>query len=291
MGVLSLLIGLGGGALSVTLGRAAHRSGAGARLRGLGDRSGWRLPGRVRTWLARGLEDAAIDLEPEGACELLLGAVAAAVMLTLAIAPGVVVPAALATIAAGPVALRLARTRAQQRFVAALPGGLEQVAAALRGGASIGDALEPLAGDGPLGPDVRRVRARAALGIGLAEALSTWPEERPVPAVRAAAGALAVAATIGGRAAEALDGLAASLRERSGATAEARSLSAQARLSAVVVGGAPLAYLVFGAIADPGSADALVSSGPGRVCLVAGLACEGLAALWMRRIVRAGTSG
>ncbi len=136
---------------------------------------------------------------------------------------------------------------------------------------------------------MRRIRARAALGLGLAGSLATWPEERPVPAVRAAAGALAVAATIGGRAAAALDGLAASLRERLGATAEARSLSAQARLSAVVVGGAPLAYLLFGAIADPGSAEALVSTGPGRVCLVAGLTCEGLAAMWMRRIVRAGT--
>jgi tight adherence protein B len=286
--MLTLLAALGGGTTSVALARAARRVQAGRRVRGLAGRSAWRLPARPRAWLAGALADAAIDLEPEGACELVIGAAVGSTLFALAIAPGLALPVAVAAIAAGPLALRVARHRAQQRFVAALPGGLEQVAAALRGGASIADALAPLAASGPLAPDVRRVRARASLGVGLADALAAWPEERPVSAVRAAAGALAVATTVGGRSADALDGLAASLRERLGADAEARSLSAQARLSAIVVGGAPLAYLAFSAIADPASIDALVGTGAGRVCLVAGLCCEGLAALWMRHIVRGG---
>lgn len=286
--MLTVLVALGGGTTSVALARAARRVQAGRRVRGLAGRSAWRLPARPRAWLAGALADAAIDLEPEGACELVIGAAVGSTLFALAIAPGLALPVALASIAAGPLALRVARHRAQQRFVAALPGGLEQVAAALRGGASIADALAPLAVSGPLAPDVRRVRARASLGVGLADALAAWPEERPVSAVRAAAGALAVATTVGGRSADALDGLAASLRERLGADAEARSLSAQARLSAIVVGGAPLAYLAFSAIADPASIDALVGTGAGRVCLVAGLSCEGIAALWMRHIVGGG---
>jgi Flp pilus assembly protein TadB len=63
-------------------------------------------------------------------------------------------------------------------------------------------------------------------------------------------------------------------------------LSAQTRLSAVVVGAAPLGYLAFSALVDPRSLGVLVGTGVGRVCLVVGLALEGLAALWMRRIVR-----
>ena len=288
MAVTTVLVAVGGGALSAALGRAAQRSRGGRWARDLGEHPRWRLPTRPRAWLGRALADADVDVEPEGACELGLGAVAASAMVALAIAPGLAVPAALGVVAAGPVALRIARTRGQQRFVAALPGGLEQVAAALRGGASIGDALESLAVVSPLAPDFSRVRARAALGGGLADALAGWPEERPVPAVRATAGALAVAASLGGRSADALDGLAASLRDRLGAVAEARSLSAQARLSAVVVGGAPVAYLAFSAIADPTSVDALVGSRAGLVCLIAGLTCEVLAAFWMRRIVAAG---
>ena len=109
--------------------------------------------------------------------------------------------------------------------------------------------------------------------------------ERDIGDVRAVAGALAVAETLGGRSAHALDGLAASLRDRIGAAAEARSLSAQARLSAIVVGASPLAYLVFSALVDPGSVGVLVGTGAGRVCLVVGLLLEAVAALWMRRIL------
>ena len=54
--------------------------------------------------------------------------------------------------------------------------------------------------------------------------------------VDASAGALALCASVGGRSADALDGLATSLRDRLAVGAEARALSSQARMSAMVVG-------------------------------------------------------
>jgi tight adherence protein B len=104
--------------------------------------------------------------------------------------------------------------------------------------------------------------------------------------VRAAAGAFAVASSLGGSAADAIDGLASSLRHRLDAVAEARALSSQARLSAMVVGAAPLGYLAFSSLVDPRSVGVLLGTGVGRVCLVVGLSLEGLAALWIRRILR-----
>jgi tight adherence protein B len=277
--------------LALVLARLARRIEGGARARGLGERSRWRVPGRLRTRLERALADAAVEVEPETAVEVAAMGVAAVVLLALAVAPGLVPVVAVLAVVAGPVGLRLARGRAERRFVAALPGGLEQVAAALRGGAAVGEALLVLGQSPALAADVQRVRARAELGLGLPDALAAWPRERPLPEVRAVAGSLAVASTLGGRAADALDGLAASLRERLGALAEARALSSQARLSAVVVGGAPIAYLAFSAVVDPSSVDVLVGTEIGRVCLVLGLGCEVLAALWMRRILRRGTAG
>ena len=47
-----------------------------------------------------------------------------------------------------------------------------------------------------------------------------------------------------------------------------------------------VAYLVFSALVDSGPVDALVGTGVGRVCLVLGLGCEALAAVWIRRILR-----
>ena len=230
------------------------------------------------------MPDLALDAEP--AVELWAGAVAAAGLVAAALSPGLVLPALLVTIAAAPASLWVLRTRAQRRYAAALPLALEQIAAHLRGGGTVGHGVAALAGgDGPLAGDVRRVQARADLGVGLADALAAWPVERDLRDVRAVAGALAVAETLGGRSAHALDGLAASLRDRIGAAAEARSLSAQARLSAVVVGASPLAYLVFSALVDPGSVGVLVGTGTGRVCLVVGLLLEVVAGLWMRRIL------
>jgi tight adherence protein B len=199
-------------------------------------------------------------------------------------------PTALGVLAMGPVGLRLARSRRERRFSAALPGALEQVAAELRGAGTVAAAVERLSlAGGAVAHDLHRVHVRTLLGLPLADALAGWPAEHDVPGVRAAAGALSVAASMGGRAAEAIDGLAASLRHRLDAAAEAHALSAQARLSAIVVGAAPLGYLAFSSLVDPRSVTALVATGVGRVCLVVGLGLEVVAAFWIRRILRSAT--
>ncbi|MSO79502.1 MAG: hypothetical protein EXQ79_07820 [Acidimicrobiia bacterium] len=283
----ALIVGLIGGVVALALVRSARRVEASQQARSLAGPRRWRLPPGARTWLIRALEDAALAFEPEAACELWIAGVFGVAIPTAALAPGLGVAAGIAALAAGPVALRVARGRARRRLVAALPGALEHIAAGLRGGATVDEAVDALgAGDGPLAPDLRRVRARASLGPGLADALRSWSAERNLSSVRAACGALSVAASVGGPAAGAIDGLAGSLRDRLGAVAEARALSSQARVSAIVVGGAPLAYLGFSAVADPKSLSLLVDTGAGRVCLVLGLAFEVLGVVLMRRIVR-----
>jgi tight adherence protein B len=284
--VLSVALAVAGPLVVAALVAAARRARATERARALGRSRRWRLPARLRAVVERALTDADLTLEPEAAVELWAGATAAAGLVAVALSPGLVPPALLVAFVGAPAALWVLRTRAHRRYASALPLALEQIAAHLRGGGTVSHGVAALAGgDGPLAGDLRRVQARADLGVGLADALAAWPAERDVGDVRAVAGALAVAETLGGRSAHALDGLAASLRDRIGAAAEARSLSAQARLSAVVVGVSPLAYLVFSALVDPGSVGLLVGTGAGRVCLVLGLLLEAAAALWMRRIL------
>ena len=106
--------------------------------------------------------------------------------------------------------------------------------------------------------------------------------------VDAAAGALALSTSVGGRAADALDGLAASLRERLAVAAEARALSAQARYSAWVIGVLPLGWLAVTTVADPRALSPLVTTDAGRVCVALGLALELLGAFWIRTILRGG---
>jgi tight adherence protein B len=284
--VLTASVALLGPLVVAALVTMARRTGATERARALGVRPRWRLSAGPRTRLERALTDADVGVEPEAAVEMWVGAGVGAGVLAAALSPGLVPPALVIVAAGGPVSLWVLGTRARRRYAAALPPALEQIAAHLRGGGTVAHGVSALAGeDGPLAADMRRVRTRAGLGVGLVDALAAWPAERDLVDVRAVAGALAVAESFGGRSAHALDGLASSLRDRLGAAAEARSLSAQARLSAVVVGASPLVYLVFSALVDPGSVGQLVGTGVGRVCLGLGLVLEAMAALWMRRIL------
>jgi len=183
----------------------------------------------------------------------------------------------------------LHRRRREAEVEAALPDLLERVAGDLRAGAAPLVALREAAGGADLpqtlAADLAVVVARAEEG-GLVPALAAWVEERPLPALAAVAAALEVAVSAGGPAAPALDGLVAGLRDRHDTAAEAAALSAQARLSAIVVGAAPVVSLALSLLADGRVAPTLIATARGRACLVGGVALEALAAVWMRRIVR-----
>ncbi|MFA5882610.1 MAG: type II secretion system F family protein [Acidimicrobiia bacterium] len=275
------------GGTAAVLGRRAWREPSRARLRAARVRSRWRLPVAVRRPLGRALHDAQLAVTPEDAVGMAITAVLVAGLLAAAFSVALAPVAALGVAVAGPVGLVLARGRGQRRFVAALPAFVELMSARLRSGHTVATALADAgARSDVVAPDVRGLLQRMELGEPLSGALAWWAEERRLDPVRAVAGSLAVATETGGAAADALEGLARSLRDQLGARAEAASLSAQARLSAFVVGLAPIAYVVFASAVDPHAASALVTSTTGRLCLVLGLALDALGALWMRRIAR-----
>ena len=283
--MLTIAVGCAGAVAAWMLARSARRMGATSRAGALRTRTP-AMPKAVRSFLAPRLEAADVALTPEAALQTWFLVVIVAALLGLAFAAVLAVPATGAALIAGPVGLHLARHRRDRRAAEAVPEVLERIAGEMRGGATARGAIENVAaGGGRLAADLTRVKTRVALGAHLTEALAAWPAERDVPGVRAAAGALALASDVGGPAADALDGLAASLRDRLGARAEARALSAQARLSAVVVGVLPLAYVLLSALIDPSSAARMYANPGGQVCLVAGLALEGAGAMWMRHLL------
>jgi tight adherence protein B len=283
----AVAVALLGTLASIRLALGARRAPVADRARRLRARRSLPIPRAVRRRLTAALARADVDLAPDDAVRLWLLATVVLAGLGAALTTVAAVPFGLAGLAGGPAALWWCRNRGDARAAAALPGALDRVAAGLRAGTTVGESLHELAGAaGPLGPDLRRLDARRSLGVGLADALDGWARERPLPGVRAVTGALALAIDVGGACSVALEGLGESLRAREAATKEARALSAQARVSALVVGSAPLAYLAFASAADPASLDRLLTTGPGRACLVAGLVLEALGAWWMHVLLR-----
>lgn len=287
MPLRALVVAVTGVGGAVALVRIARRFAIADRLRPTA--RGRTLPGVARRPLARALDDAALSATPEQAVEVWLLAAVIAALVGVGIAPVTSVVAVLGVIVGGPIALRTSRYRRERLVAAAVPATLERIGSELRAGGTVATAISGVAnGDGPLATDVARVETRMRLGAALPDALRAWARERRAVGVDVAAGALALSATVGGPAADALDGLASSLRDRLSVIAEARALSAQARYSAWVIGLAPVGYVVSTAVVDPRSVHTLIGTGPGRVCMVLGLGLELLGAIWMRAIVRAG---
>jgi tight adherence protein B len=183
-----------------------------------------------------------------------------------------------------------ARTSAR-RVVDGLPALLEDVARGVRAGSSLRQACaETVAAvGGPAAAGLAAAVVAAERGQPLAEAFAAWAATSAAPEERLAAGALALAASAGGPQARAVDGVAATLRERRAVTAEVYAQSAQARLSAIVIGVLPVLFLLWAVATDRRTAAFLVATPGGWACLGAGLGLELAGAAWMRRLLRGAT--
>ena len=258
---------------------------------GLGPRRRGRRRGGVAplAWLAARLEDAGVAVAPEVVwrCWVGGGALAGAASL-LAAGPGAAGLVA-GLVVAGPVlGWRLVRHRGAAVFEAALPAAVEAVAAGLRSGGSLRQALAGAtgAGHGPLACDLAAVVAATERGAGVVASLEGWAERRPLPGVRLVVAALCLGAETGGAAAQAVDGVAQTLRRRLATQAEARALATQARVSAVVIGAAPVVFCALSTATDPRSAAFLLRTPAGLALLATGLALDAAGALWMARLTR-----
>ena len=208
----------------------------------------------------------------------------------LAAGPGLAGVVVVGVAAGPPLVVRLRRGRADARLEQALPGALEAVARSLRSGASLRQAVEEAGtatgGGRVLTAELARAAAEAAQGASLVSALEGVAARRPLPGVRLGVAALCLGAETGGAQARAVDGVAATVRERLAVAAELRALSSQARISALVIGLAPLGFGAFAAATDPRTSQFLLHTPAGLALLVAGLVLDGLGWLWMQRLAR-----
>ena len=240
-------------------------------------------------WLPLRLADTGVTVDPATAWTAWVAAVtltgAAAALAAGAGAAVVLVTSAVS----GPwLAWRLHRHRGSALLEAALPAAVEAVAAALRSGASLRQAVAAAARatPGPLGDDLRAVAAAVERGAGVVPALEGWADRRPLPGVRLVVGALCLGVETGGATAQAVDGVAVTLRQRLAAQAEARALATQARVSAGVIAAAPLAFGLLSTATDRRASAFLLGTPAGLGLLAAGLALDAAGALWMARLTR-----
>jgi len=83
-----------------------------------------------------------------------------------------------------------------------------------------------------------------------------------------------------------LDQLSQTLRDRRAATAEVRSLTAQARLSGAILGLLPVGFFLFLSVTSRDDIAAAYHSSAGATAIVAGLVLDAVAFVWIRRLLR-----
>ena len=164
-----------------------------------------------------------------------------------------------------------------------LPLTMETIARILRSGTSPMLAVQEAAHTipGPVGCDLDQL-AIGAQRFGLRAAALAWGNRRPSAAL--AAHALVVALDAGHGTADALDAVAATLRDRTSVGREVRALASQAKLSAGVMAFTPLGFAVLLSGSDAGARAFLLHSPIGLACLGVGVSLDLLGYRWMRSI-------
>jgi tight adherence protein B len=192
-----------------------------------------------------------------------------------------------ALVGGAPIVVALVlRTRADAAYDATLASALDAAARGVRSGGSLPQAIAEASTSvrGGVARDLAHVVVAVERGRSFTDALAAWRAVRERPAVRLAVGALVLATQTGGPPARVIEDVAGAIRTRQQVALEAHALAAQARLSAIVVGVAPIGFMLVTCLTDRRNSHLLFGTPLGIACVIAGLTLDGIGAWWMHRM-------
>jgi tight adherence protein B len=175
-----------------------------------------------------------------------------------------------------------ARLRGEQ-----LADAVAALAAALRGGLSLSGSLAYARDEAepPMREDLARLVGRVDVGVPIIAALGEWADQLGSEDARLLVGVLDLHHRSGGDLPSVLDGVASTLRERRAAHREVRALTAQARLSGLILGTLPIGFFGFLMLTSRHEMLDAIATPLGRTAVGLGLALELAAFLWIRRLL------
>jgi len=162
------------------------------------------------------------------------------------------------------------------------------VAAAVRAGQSIAQAVDFAAAEArpPLEEAAREFLAARSVGAPLQPTLARFADRTDTDESRLLALVLGIHHRAGGDVAEALEEVSSTIRHRLGLRRELRALTAQGRISGVVLGALPAGFFLILTTTSRGQMQPVLRSLPGMAMVSMGLLLDSLAFLWIRRLLR-----
>ncbi len=209
-----------------------------------------------------------------------------ALVLTQNIIVGLVVLAI--CLLAGPALLDQRARQRQRKFTAQLPDMLNLLSGALRAGFSLMQAVDAVSQEieDPMGKEMRRVVTEARLGRDLEEALEDTAVRTGSADFAWAVMAIRIQREVGGNLAELLMTVAETMVQRERLRREVKSLTAEGRISAIVLGLLPPALAVAMYVINPDYMRPLFHDFTGQLALGLAIVMMIVGFLWMRQVVQ-----
>jgi tight adherence protein B len=162
--------------------------------------------------------------------------------------------------------------RRQKKFVAHFADGMDIIVRGVRTGLPLGDCLKIIAHESPdpLGAEFRRVVEAEGLGVPIEVCLEQMYERIPISEVNFFATVLNIQKTTGGNLGESLSNLSAVLRSRKILAEKIKALSAEAKMSAIIIGSLPVVVMLLISIMSPEYMNELYTTERGQTNLMIG---------------------
>jgi tight adherence protein B len=176
----------------------------------------------------------------------------------------------------------------QTMFLAQLPDTLQLMAGSLQAGYGFMQALDTLVKESPqpTATEFSRVLTEARLGMPVDEALDGMADRVGGEDFRWVVLAINIQRQVGGNLAALLTTVASTLREREMVRRLIKTLSAEGRLSAVILTILPFALAGYIALVNPEYLHALTSETVGKFMIGGALFMVGVGILWMRKLIK-----
>ena len=183
--------------------------------------------------------------------------------------------------------LNFAINRRQKKFINHFADGMDIIVRGVRTGLPLGDCLKIIAHESPdpLGEEFRRVVEGESIGIPLEVCLEQMYERMPISEVNFFATVLNIQKTTGGNLGESLDNLSGVLRGRKILAQKIKSLSAEAKMSAMIIGAMPIVVGLLISILSPEYMTELFTTERGQTNLMIGAGMMVVGIIWMRKMI------
>ncbi len=183
--------------------------------------------------------------------------------------------------------INFAGGREKRVFENQLPDTLTLLSTSLRAGYSLLQATEAVASEAPqpTSREFGRAMAEARLGLGVVEAMQGISTRMQSEDFSWAVMAIEIQREVGGNLAEVLQTVADTMRQRNRLRGEIKALTAEGRISAIILGALPFVLFAFLFTTNRDYLNPLITNTSGIIAMVVGLVLMGAGWWWLKKIV------